>query len=346
VLIAIPLGLMLAAQPSDDCAAGMRLGRAGDLAGAEPRLAACIKLTTSTIEAFLLLAGIYQGSDRTAKLEQVALKGIRRFPTEKRFYLTAGTLAGRDRRFDEAIRILGNAHRRWPGDPRIQPVLASSHFGSGTAALDRGDNERAAADLLRAAELAPADAEALINLGRAQHNLLHYEAALATFNRVAELQPSAPLVRFHRALAHYSLGHLDAAIADLNAQIEADPSYWPAYMIRGLAHLGNGDDTAAVADLERAADKMPDNALAQFSFARALVRMDKLPDAESKLKAALRLDAEDPGPANLLVTVLNRLGRPDEARALAKTAAGLAQRRRWAAPGEIRFEDVGGTARR
>jgi tetratricopeptide (TPR) repeat protein len=331
------LALLLAAQSSTDCAASIRLGQAGDLVGAEPKLTACIDSPTAPLDAFLLLAGIHQSTGNAEALERVVLRGIKRFPAEKRFYLTAGVAAGRARRFDDAIRVLGEADRRWPADPQIQPLLASAYFGRGTAALDRGESEKAAADLGRAVELSPGDAEALMNLGRAQHNLTRYEAAVKSFDRVFAIQPSAPLLRFHRGLAYYSLGQFDAAIADLNAQLEADRSYAPAVLVRGLAYLAKGDDAAATADLKSAATVMADDAAAQFGYARVLVRSGKLEEAESRLRAAMKIDADDPGPVNLLVTVLNRLGRGEEARPLAVQAAELAKKRRSAGPGEIRF---------
>jgi Flp pilus assembly protein TadD len=83
---------------------------------------------------------------------------------------------------------------------------------------------------------------------------------------------------------------------------------------------------------------MPRNAQAWHARARALVQLERLPEAEKSLRTAMELDPADPAPVNALVSVLIRLGRAEEARPLAAKAATLARERRSADPGEIRFE--------
>jgi Flp pilus assembly protein TadD len=71
--------------------------------------------------------------------------------------------------------------------------------------------------------------------------------------------------------------------------------------------------------------------------------MDRLDAAEPALRKAMALDPADPAPVISLASVLNRLGRREEARELSRLAAELSRARRSAKPGEIRYETAGGS---
>ena len=105
--------------------------------------------------------------------------------------------------------------------------------------------------------------------------------------------------------------------------------------------MSNGDWENALKDLEVASAGMPSNPTAHYGRARALLHQGKLDAAETALRKVMELDPSDPAPVNTLVSVLLRLHRPEEARALATKAATLARDRRTAARGEIRFEPKG-----
>ncbi|HYO83947.1 MAG TPA: tetratricopeptide repeat protein, partial [Bryobacteraceae bacterium] len=275
------------------CDAGLAAVQAGDHATAEPLLAECVRSKAATLQAFLALAGVQQSRRDDPALLATALEGINRFPDEKRFYLTAGTIAGRRGDLDAAIAALTSAYRRWPEDTKVQNLLASAYAVRGSGHLDRAGNTKAAEDLAKAVRLNPGDAEAWLNLGRAQQNLLRFADALQSFLQVKE----APLLHFHRGMAQYSLGNFQAAIAEF----DHEPDYPPARLIGGLSKLSLGDARAALADLEFAAAKMPDNAQAAGGCGRALLRLGRVADAESYLRRAAELEPRDPAPLNTLV---------------------------------------------
>jgi Flp pilus assembly protein TadD len=317
----LPFAVLLLA---DSCHDGADAVRRRDFNAAEPLLTRCVQSSSATLEAFVLLCGVYQAQGKADALAQTSLEAIKRFPEDKRFYLSAGTIAGRQKKFKDAIAVLESAVKRWPEDEKLRSLLASSYFGRGTELLDAGNNEDAVRDLKRATELAPADAEAYLNLGRALHNALRYEDALAAFAKAGPV----PLIHFHRGLALYSLGEFEKSVAEINAQIAADAGYPPSYLVRGMARLAKGEFAEAAPDLEKAAAEMPNDANAQMSCARALVQLGRLADAEPRLRKAIDLDPANPAPVNTLVSVLVRLDRAEEARALARHAAELARRKR------------------
>ena len=186
------------------------------------------------------------------------------------------------------------AYTRWPDDAKLRSLLASAHYALGTELLDGGKNDLAVTELRRASELAPGDIEAQMNLGRALHNALHHSEALKSFNQVIAGNSSTPLLRFHLGMTFYALGDFDKAIADLTQEIETNPAYPPARLLRGLAYIANADWERANADLTIASTAMTGNANAHYGYARTLVHMSKLSEAEVALKKAMEADPTDP----------------------------------------------------
>ncbi|MEX2302499.1 MAG: tetratricopeptide repeat protein [Bryobacterales bacterium] len=327
-----------ASSAADPCELGVQALEGRDLDSARIHLQKCLDARPATVEPYLWLCALHQARQDSTALYQTARLGLEKFPQERRFYLTVGTHDAREKRYQAAIDAFEEGLRRWPEDAQIRSLLASSHFARGTELLDASDSEAAAKHLRRATEMAPADVEAHLNLGRAFHNLLRNTEALAAFDRVIELQPATPLAFFHRGMTYHSLGEFERAIEDLDQAIAAAPDYPPAYLVRGLAQLAVARWEPALGDLETATARMPRNAQAWHGRARALVQLERLPEAEKSLRTAMELDPTEPAPLNALVAVLMRLGRAEEARPLAVKAAALARERRSADPGEIRFE--------
>jgi tetratricopeptide (TPR) repeat protein len=316
----ITLAFFLAADPCRDGAAALERR---DFASAEAHLKQC-----QTLQGYLLLAGVYQATQKPEALYATVIAGMKKFPEEKRFYLTAGSHEARQKQYESAVKTFEAAYRKWPDDAKLRSLLASGHFARGTELLNAGNNEQAVISLRRAAELSPDDIEAQMNLGRALHNVLHHSEALKAFDKVVALNASTPLVYFHRGMALHALGEFDKAIADLTKEINAKPDYPPARLVRGLAYIANAAWDQAAADLQAAAAAMPDNSQAQYGYARSLIQLGKLEDAEGPLRKAMAADSADPAPVNTLVSLLHRLGRSDEARALSRRAADLARARR------------------
>lgn len=330
MLTTFAFAMLLAA---DNCSLGAEAVQRRDLSAAEALLKSCDQL-----QGYLLLAGIYQSRQDAAALYRTATEGMKRFPSEKRFYLVAATHDAREKRYESAINLLEQGIRRWPDDPKLRSLLASAHFALGTEMLDAHKDEGAIQHLSKATELAPDDLEAQMNLGRALHNSLRHEEARKIFDQVIQQNSSFPLVYFHRGLALYALGDFANAIADLNKEIATGSDYPPARLIRGLALIATAEWDAAWKDLEIASARMPANAAAHYGLGRALVRLGRLDAAEGALTKAIELDPSDPAPVNTLVSVLLRLERREEARKLAAKAAELARGRRTAGANEIRFE--------
>jgi tetratricopeptide (TPR) repeat protein len=334
----------LAAQPPA-CRDGEAALARRDMPAAERLLRRCTEAGSADLNAWLLLCGVYQLQGNSEALLQTASEGLRRFPSEKRFYLTAGNYLGRNKEYARAIGILQSAAARWPEDRQIRGLLASAELGLGMQELDAGRNEAAEAHLRRATTLNEQDPDAYLNLGRALHNLNRFPDALAAFDRVLALDPATPLLRFHRALALLSMGAFETAASEAGREVESGSDYPPSFLVRGQARLALGEFEGALSDLDIAAQRMPESARAQLARGRCLSQLGRLREAEDALRGAARLDPGDAGPVNLLAGLLLRTGRAAEAEPFLKRAAELSRKQRSAAPGEIRFKSSAGAAR-
>ncbi len=334
----MPLWLILGVLFLDSCKLGTEALQRRDLPAAENLLKQCLAARPRQLPAYLQLCAVYQLQGNPGPLHKVALEGLKRFPGEKRFYLTVGTQAGREKRYPQAIEVLEEGFRRWPEDDQLRTSLGSAHLGMGMALLDENQNESAEKHLRRATALVDGDIEAHLNLGRALHNLNRFTEALSEFDRVLSLDPRLPLAHFHRGLALYSTGEFGRAIGDLGREIQANPDDPPSYLIRGLAWMAKGEWTTALSDLDVAVLRMSKDAKAQYSRARCLLQLGRMEEAEAGLRRAIESDPSDPAPLNALGRLLLQAGREEEAAPFLRRSAALSHKQRSADRGEIRFE--------
>jgi Flp pilus assembly protein TadD len=309
-----------------------------DLGAAEGLLKQCVTANPTLLGPVLDLCGVYQAQGRGEELVRTASEGIKRFPAERRFYLTVANYAGRNGQYERALEVFGEAHRRWPQDAPFKDGLASAHLYLGNQHLNKAQNEEAERHLRQAVTLSEQDVDARLNLGRALHNLNRSTEAEEEFNRVIALDPKAPLARFHRGMVRQSLGDLDAAIADLSDEIKQNPTYPPSYFSRGKAYQTKGLLSDALADLDVAVQKMPDNGRAVFARGRCRLQLGQVVDAEADFRKAMTLEPDNPEPINALAQLLWRSGKKQEAELLFQQGREKGKAVRTAQPGEIRFE--------
>ena len=307
---------------------------------AEAMLKDCMKVNPNQMYSYLALCGLYQSQGRVADLQQVASEGMRRFPEEKRFYLTVGNHAGESEQYEKAIEVFNEGYRRWPDDPSIKKNLANAQLLLGMKLLDKNDNAAAEPHLRQAAKLAENDVEAHLNLGRALHNLNQSVEAVSEFERILTIDPHTPLAHLHRGMVLSALGELDSAVADLGQEIKFNPDYPPSYLIRGQALMKRGDWTAAASDLDLAVQKMPENPKATYARALCLNYLGKTKDAEADFRKTIELDPSNPEPMNALGRLLWLSNLKKEAEDLFRKAREQSQAIRTVEPGEIKFRSA------
>jgi tetratricopeptide (TPR) repeat protein len=313
---------------ADPCTEATAALQRREFAQAEALLKQCIAAHPDQLLPHIQLCSIYQSQGRESDLEKAALEGMKKFPTEKRFYITVGNRAGRDKRYQQAIEVFSEAVKRWPDDVRMRNNLASAHLGLGMQLMEANKYGEAEVQLRSATKLSPEDVEAHWNLGRALHNLLRSDEAIREFDTAIKLDPQLERAHFDRGVVLYQLRDFSRAIEDFNREIEINPSYPPSYLFRGLARLDTADLDGAIQDLDMAVGRMPEVLRAHYARARCLQRLGRSEEAETEYRTAMELDPTDPAPANALARLLMGIGRKEEAERLTEKAKELMTKRR------------------
>jgi tetratricopeptide (TPR) repeat protein len=83
----------------------------------------------------------------------------------------------------------------------------------------------ALADLNRAVELNPGDAQAITSRSDTYQEMKRYDEALADFNRAIELNPCNAWAIAGRGTTYLEMKRYNEALADLNRALELDPGY-------------------------------------------------------------------------------------------------------------------------
>jgi tetratricopeptide (TPR) repeat protein len=324
-MLALVLALLgtQAAGGGDPCRLGAERVAGGDATGALPLIERCVQRHPADLEWRLRLCALYQQVGRDRELYQTALEGLRLFPEERRFYLTAGNRAARYGETDLAVDLLSQARRRWPDDDSLRDAFAEALLVRGLERFDREEYPGAEADLRQVLELDPDHVEALLNLGRIQYNLLRREEALASFDRVRDVAPETPLVEFHRGVVLHSLNQNDLALEALNRELRRNPEHPVSYYFRGLVLKALHRCPEALADLETAGRLMPRYREVPFEAGRCLEMLGRYSEAEQAYRTSFQLDPTEPKSLFSLGQMLQRIGRAAEARAILEQARGL-----------------------
>ncbi len=111
-----------------------------------------------------------------------------------------------------------------------------------------GDLSRAAADLSKAIELDPQDAEAYELRGVVYTNQRRLDRALADYDQAIKLKPDDAQAWSDRGVNYYLGGDNEKAIRDLSEALRLDPNRPRTYTNRGAAYKKLGQLDKAVAD--------------------------------------------------------------------------------------------------
>ena len=185
----------------------------------------------------------------------------------------------------------------------LQRLIASDSSASGKLEAERliaeGNKAENTGKLEEACELyraaisrAPELPAAHLNLGVGLEAVGNAEGAREAYERVLELDRS-------NAFAHYNLGKLcflgrdfPAAEKHLRAALKAKPDFADAYIVLSSLHDAKDDFAEAASLLEHALRHRPDYAGAWYNYATALVKLDRIADAEAAARKTIEFDPE------------------------------------------------------
>ena len=186
--------------------------------------------------------------------------------------------------------------RLLPSDPasvsprKLDVAAADDLIAQGRKAEEDGRLQEAC-DLYRAAiSRAPRYPAAHLNLGVGLEAAGDADGAADSYQTALALEPD-------NAYAHYNLGKLwflkrdfPAAERHLRTALKLKPDFADAYVVLSNLHDAKGDLSEAASLLELAIRHRPDYAGAWFNYATALVKLDRLTDAEHAARQTIRFD--------------------------------------------------------
>ncbi len=119
---------------------------------------------------------------------------------------------------------------------------------------EKGDYDRALADLTKAIELAPQDSRAYNLRAYAYKYKGDYDRALSDANKAIEIKPNDGNYYDSRGEFYLDLKEYDKAIVDLTKAVELSPTLIESYQKRAKAYDAKGETTKAAADRTKAAE--------------------------------------------------------------------------------------------
>jgi tetratricopeptide (TPR) repeat protein len=204
----------------------------------------------------------------------------------------AGLSWSRNAAWESRLALWSDAAAKAPHNWRARMQL-------GDAYADRGEEERAIAEYLRAldggARAAPHDeAYVLRSLGLALKRAGQRDAAAQALGRALELAPADPDATFTLANLRREAGDPGGAEALARRAVGLQPAHGPALALLGCLLAERGDAAAALTLLGRAEATDPDQPATQLYLAQAYATLDRRPEACAAFRRALRLDLAPP----------------------------------------------------
>jgi tetratricopeptide (TPR) repeat protein len=150
-----------------------------------------------------------------------------------------------------------------------EPDSAVVRLGLARAQIARRDAPAALAELQKAVELDPRDAEAQYQLGYVQHAMMQKAAAaVGPFEKAVALEPGNTLFRTSLGSALTDAGEVDRAVEELT-KVTSNPGYTggQAWYSLGAAQLKAGRFKEAAEALEKVVAAKPDDAQAEAFLA-------------------------------------------------------------------------------
>jgi tetratricopeptide (TPR) repeat protein len=171
----------------------------------------------------------------------------------------------------------------------------------------------------------PGHVDARLQLGRLLVRLGDGEEAVAVLSQGIGRDPDNPALALERGIALTSLRRYPEAEADLRRALRLDPSNPTAEVELGLLAWHRGLSPDAIAHFRRALDRQPE-ARTYGYLADALNQAGDIAGAHQALEQALALDPRNTRALNLMGRVLDRLGRPEDARDVYQRAREIGDR--------------------
>ena len=151
--------------------------------------------------------------------------------------------------------------------------------------------------------------------GEIDQSMHNYDLALVEYKKAVDKAPHQPGTHMHMGDAYWYMGKWESAQTEFKAELEIDPNSCIARWKLGNAMLENNDPSdAALSQLNKTVERCPALMQARVDRARALIRLDKQPEALPDLLMAEKDSPKEPTIHFLLAAVYRAQGNAASAK--------------------------------
>jgi predicted O-linked N-acetylglucosamine transferase (SPINDLY family) len=197
-------------------------------------------------------------------------------------------------------------------------------IAEGNAAENEGRVAEACEHYREAVRVAPLNAKAHLNLGIGLEASGRLDEAAANYETALRLDPSNPYVHYNLGKLLFTRGSMEQATCHLLSALDQRPAFPEACIVLASVLDAQRDFAGAAQWLERALEHAPGLAGGWHNYGLALVKLDRLGEAEAAARRAIQLDEAFLPAYRLLADVLRNDGRHEEAAEVYGKACSLA----------------------
>ncbi|MCI0359696.1 MAG: tetratricopeptide repeat protein [Planctomycetaceae bacterium] len=173
---------------------------------------------------------------------------------------------------------------------KADPENSDAWQGRALIYLERGESEKAIADLEKLVEKEANNPAAIGALAEALTNMKKYDEALKYCGKVIELAPRSTLGYSLRARVHILKDDLKAGLSDLNEAVKINPNDLPSLLMRSRLNAAEGKHDEARADIEKVLRLAPDLPQAILMRSVLAAQKDKYGEAIADVQILLQTD--------------------------------------------------------
>ena len=253
--------------------------------------------------------------ERLEEAEAASREAIRLDPNQVQALNNLGLVLRAANRPEEAVAVFNDLLRRAPQMPEARHNLALC-----LRALDRPQEARA--QLEEAVRLKPDYHEAHTELGRLAFTENRLPDAVASFTRACQLKPDDAEAWMRLADANWAEAKYSEVIRALDRAVKLRPDWAEAHETLGRAHAESGAGGIVLSNRQaekyfrQAIELKPDFMEAYVDLATSLRSQGMHTEALEAYRRALALAPSHPAAVGGAASMLERLGKFDEARAM------------------------------
>ncbi|MDE3200292.1 MAG: tetratricopeptide repeat protein [Acidobacteriota bacterium] len=262
-----------------------------------------LELNPNMPTASAMLGMSYFQLGENTRAEPLLLKALQAHPDDDHLEMMVINLLLGAQKYDDAVTHLKNVLARNPKDQNAWYLLGQTYLKLSEDSLKKIN------------EIDPDSVVAHIIAGEVDQSMHNYDLALVEYKKAVDKAPNRPGTHMHMGDAYWYMGKWEAAQTEFKAELANDPNNCIArWKLANSILEANDSSNDALTQLNQVIDRCPSLMQARVDRARALVRLDRQPEALPDLLLAEKDSPNEPTIHFLLAAVYRAQGKQVDAR--------------------------------